>query len=122
MLFREIAELLVHALFAADEMALDFDVNIFAAEGIDKKLGAIRWTLGSATTPLLNSGSSLHFTAHSPFSLRRCAWVSSSHRFSYPQRSFTSTGNTLPSSIVNSAPTIGRTHCSRAATENRCAP
>src|SRR5205085_7562342 len=71
MLFCQIAELLVHALFAADEMALDFDVNIFAAEGVDKTLRAIRWTLGGARAPLLNSGSSLHFTAQSPFSLLR---------------------------------------------------
>ena len=36
MLFRQIAELLVHALFAAKKMPLNFDVDVFAAEGVDK--------------------------------------------------------------------------------------
>jgi len=34
-LFRQIAELLVQAVFATEEMPLDFNVNVFAAERID---------------------------------------------------------------------------------------
>jgi len=48
MLLREIAETLVHALFAAKEMPLDFDLNIFAAERVDQRLRADGKTLGSA--------------------------------------------------------------------------
>src|SRR2546423_11407138 len=48
MLFGEIAQLLVHALFTAEEMTLDFDVDVFAADGVDETLGAITLTLGSA--------------------------------------------------------------------------
>ncbi len=48
MLFREIAKPLVHAFFAAEEVALDFDVNVVAAEGVDQKLGVVASTLGSA--------------------------------------------------------------------------
>ena len=33
--FREIAELLVNAILAPHEMALDLDVNVFAAENVD---------------------------------------------------------------------------------------
>jgi hypothetical protein len=35
MVFGQIAELLVDAIFAAEEMALDFDVNVFAPEDVD---------------------------------------------------------------------------------------
>jgi hypothetical protein len=35
MRFREVAELLVGAIFSAEEMALDFHVDVFAAERID---------------------------------------------------------------------------------------
>jgi hypothetical protein len=34
-LFRQIAELLIGAIFAAEEMPLNFDVNVFAAEDVD---------------------------------------------------------------------------------------
>ena len=40
----------------------------------------------NAIIPSANSGSSSHRTAHFPFSLRKCAWVSSSHKFLYPVR------------------------------------
>jgi hypothetical protein len=41
MLFREIAELPVPLVFATKEVALDFGVNVFAAEDVDQKLRAV---------------------------------------------------------------------------------
>src|ERR1051325_6618845 len=51
----------------------------------------------NAISPCANSESSLHFTAHFPFSLRKCACVSNSHKFLYPLRFLTSTGRIAPS-------------------------
>ena len=53
---REIAELLVHAIFAAKEMALDFDVNVFAAEDVEQELGMFSRTLGSARVSRVGDG------------------------------------------------------------------
>src|SRR3954470_659672 len=57
MLLRKIAELLVQVIFAAHEVALDFDVNVFAAEGIDQKLGVVGRILGSTDCHPVGSGS-----------------------------------------------------------------
>ena len=56
-LFRQIAELLIDPIFAAQEVALDFDDNIVATEDVDKKLRAFRGTLGSAGCQPAPSGS-----------------------------------------------------------------
>src|SRR3954471_16871874 len=56
MLFGEIRELLVHAILAPDEMTLDFDVNVLAAEGVDEKLRVFRGTLGSARVSRVGDG------------------------------------------------------------------
>ena len=45
---RQIDQFSIDAFFAANEMTLKFDENVFAAECIDQKLSAIRGTLGSA--------------------------------------------------------------------------
>ena len=45
---RKIDQLPIYPLFAAKEMPLNFDENIFAAKGIDQKFGTVRRTLGSA--------------------------------------------------------------------------
>ena len=68
-MFRQIAELLVTPIFAAQEMALDFDVDVFAAERVDQKLRPIRRILGnarasravSAPSPKLSSATQVRF-------------------------------------------------------------
>src|SRR5438132_12144935 len=97
----EIDQRFIDALFVAQEMALDLDVDIVATEEVDKKLDPICPTLGSARAlvrqlpdearalpdpnnainPLANPASSSQRTRQLPFSLRRCACVSSSHKF-----------------------------------------
>ena len=57
MLFRQVAELLIDAIFAAEEVPLDFDVNVFAAEDVDKRLRAFRGTLGRARVSSRRRGS-----------------------------------------------------------------
>src|SRR5438270_6726408 len=47
-LFREIAKPLIDPIFAAQEMALNFDDDVIAAEDVDEKPRAIHGTLGSA--------------------------------------------------------------------------
>src|SRR3954471_18278509 len=56
MLFGEIRELLVHAILAPDEMTLDFDVNVLAAEGVDEKLRVLSGTLGRARVSRVGDG------------------------------------------------------------------
>src|SRR3954466_3788289 len=56
MLLGEIRELLIHAIFAPDEMTLDLDVNVFAADGVDEKLRVFRGTLGSARVSRVGDG------------------------------------------------------------------
>src|SRR5919109_3828155 len=45
---RKVDQLAIDAFLAANEMPLDFHENIFAAKGMDQKLGAVRGILGSA--------------------------------------------------------------------------
>ena len=56
MLLHQIAEPLINAILAAEEMALNFDVNIFAMEDVDKKLRAISRTLGRARVSRVTFG------------------------------------------------------------------
>ena len=56
MLFRQIAEVPVHPIFTAQKMALDFDVNVFAVEGVDQKLRAEWRILGRARVSRVGGG------------------------------------------------------------------
>src|SRR3982074_2223298 len=56
-LLRQIAEPLIDPIFAAQEMALDFDDDVITTEDVDQRLRAIRGTLGSAGCQPAPSGS-----------------------------------------------------------------
>src|SRR5450631_4013477 len=53
---RKIDKLTVHPFFAANEMALNFDVKILASERVDEKLGVVGDILGSARVSRAGDG------------------------------------------------------------------
>ena len=120
----QIDQVLIESVLRRERNAVEFQRRHCRRPNASIEICAPLFADAKATRQGLPQNLSIHPNAQRNFLFRCADAPASAARTNFCSRcgSSTSTGRMLPSSSVSSLPIMGRTLCSRAATENRCAP